>query len=287
MKISPQTQLEQAQFALPVFEKERALLDQLLSEAKVYHSGKEFEALLDFTVRLRNFAPFNAMLLQIQKRGLQYAASRKDWEKRFNRVVKENARPLLILWPFGPVALVYDLLDTEGEKVPDDAFAFYVKGAIDENRMSVFRQRLAKLRIFTTFYDAGDGSAGMISRRADSANPKVFSEYTIGINRNHSAETNFATLAHELAHLFLGHLGDDLNLRTKARSAEKEIEELEAESVAYIVCRRNGLEPNSQRYLSDLIEQDLTTENMDLYAIMKAAGMVERHLDLSIQTAMR
>ena len=55
-------------------------------------------------VRLRNFAPFNAMLLQMQKSGLSYAASAHDWRMRFGRTPKYGARPLLILSPFGPVA---------------------------------------------------------------------------------------------------------------------------------------------------------------------------------------
>ncbi|MBS1208781.1 MAG: hypothetical protein H6R19_1179 [Proteobacteria bacterium] len=67
---------------------------------------------------MRNFAPFNALLLQIQKLGLMYAASAMDGRERFNRFPKEGARPLLILWPFGPVALVYDMVDTEGEPMP-------------------------------------------------------------------------------------------------------------------------------------------------------------------------
>ena len=69
-------------------------------------------------VRLRNFAPFNAMLLQVQKPGLTYAASAADWRTTFKRKPKEGARPLLILWPFGPVALVYDVIDTEGKELP-------------------------------------------------------------------------------------------------------------------------------------------------------------------------
>ena len=64
-------------------------------------------------------APFNAMLLQVQKPGLTYAASAADWRLRFGRKPKEGARPLLILWPFAPVALVYDVMDTEGEDLPD------------------------------------------------------------------------------------------------------------------------------------------------------------------------
>ena len=52
----------------------RALLDQLLADSRLYRTGKDYRALLDFVIRLRNFAPFNAMLLQVQKPGLMYAA---------------------------------------------------------------------------------------------------------------------------------------------------------------------------------------------------------------------
>src|SRR6266568_6127195 len=93
----------------------RSLLDQLLIDSKLYSQSKDYKDLLDFVVRLRNFAPFNAMLLQVQKPGLRYAASAHDWRERFGRKPKEGARPLLILWPFAPVALVYDVMDTEGK----------------------------------------------------------------------------------------------------------------------------------------------------------------------------
>ena len=102
------------QMDLLATEAARALLDQLLADSRLYRTGKDYRALLDFVIRLRNFAPFNAMLLQVQKPGLMYAASRLDWLERFNRTVKDGARPLLILWPFGPVALVYDVADTQG-----------------------------------------------------------------------------------------------------------------------------------------------------------------------------
>src|ERR1700745_3102091 len=81
----------------------RALLDQLLSDSSLYTRSKDYKELLEFVVRLRNFAPFNAMLLQVQKPGLTYAASARDWYERFKRWPKEGARPLLILWPFAPV----------------------------------------------------------------------------------------------------------------------------------------------------------------------------------------
>ena len=71
----------------------RSMLDQLLADSRLYSSTQEYKSLLDFVVRLRSFAPFNAMLLQIQKPGLMYAASARDWRERFERRPKEDARP--------------------------------------------------------------------------------------------------------------------------------------------------------------------------------------------------
>jgi len=122
----------------------RALLDQLLTDSRLYRTGKDYQELLDFAVKLRNVAPFNAMLLQIQKPGLTFAASALDWAERFGRYLKEGARPLLILWPFGPVATVYDVQDTEGAPLPEDVSRFVARGPIDEQSIQRFRKRLAK-----------------------------------------------------------------------------------------------------------------------------------------------
>ena len=52
----------------------RSMLDQLLADSRLYRTTQKYKSLHDFVVRLLNFAPFNAMLLQIQKPGLMYAA---------------------------------------------------------------------------------------------------------------------------------------------------------------------------------------------------------------------
>src|ERR1039457_3187726 len=117
----------------------RALLDQLFVDSRLYTKSQDYKDLLDFVVRLPNFAPFNAMLLQVQKPGLKFAASAHDWELRFGRRPKPKARPLLILWPFGPVALVYVELDTEGRDLPRDVRSFYAEGPINSRRIAAFR----------------------------------------------------------------------------------------------------------------------------------------------------
>jgi hypothetical protein len=61
-------------------EAERSLPAELLESARLRHTGEDNLALLDFTSRLRNFAPFNAMVLQVQKAALTYAASACDWQ---------------------------------------------------------------------------------------------------------------------------------------------------------------------------------------------------------------
>jgi hypothetical protein len=263
----------------------RAILEELLNRARLYETSEEFADLMAFVIRLRNMAPFNAMLLQIQKPGIRYAATEADWKERFGRRPKEKARPLLILWPFCPVALVYDVLDTEGPDLPEDAFSYYAKGNIDSARMSKFKTQLAKKQIQCIDYDQGDTDAGYISRETNPKDKTQYSQYKLGINRNHDAPTAFVTLAHELAHLFLGHLGADKKLGIEDRRRKTlRVREIEAECVAYLVSLRNGVKCNSYRYLHDYVTPRDSTETLDVYAIMLAAGHVEVLLDLSEAT---
>ena len=263
----------------------RSLLDQLLEDSRLYRKGSDYKNLLDFAVRLRNFAPFNALLLQIQKPGLNHAASARDWLETFGRTIKDDARPLLILWPFGPVALVYDLMDTDGDPIPAGVIAFAATGDIDQPALARYERYLAKKRITWTKLDAGDRNAGsiqLVMRPAKSSDP---SSYKMGVNKNHDPNVQFSTLTHELAHLFLGHLGRDGYLRIPGRPAlTHQQRELEAESTAYIVCARNGVECKSQSYLASYVKQDTTAEQLDLYQIMRAAGQVETILGLAAHT---
>lgn len=263
----------------------RALLDQLITDSRLYTKSKDYKELLDFVARLRNFAPFNAMLLQVQKPGLRYAASAYDWRERFGRRPKEDARPLLILWPFGPVALVYDVMDTEGKEHPEDVASYNARGDIDELRFKSFEPALKKKNIECRWVDAGDQNAGSIRVVKRATNEKQSTQYRININRNHELAVKFVTLTHELGHLFLGHLGPDKKIGAPERSVgDHSQQELEAESVAYIVCERSGVKSKSQTYLSDYVNANTTVEHIDVYQVMRAAGQVEALLGLAAHT---
>lgn len=256
---------------------------------KLYTSSQSYRELLDFIVRLRNFAPFNAMLLQVQKPGLRFAATASDWSLRFGRKPKEGARPLLILWPFTPVVLVYDVLDTEGRDLPQDVQAFPAAGPVDDAKIQSYLARLTREKIEHRNVDAGDGRAGSIGvvhRPADTKKEAVI--YRLTINRNHAAPVTFATIAHELGHLFLGHLGEEKRRGVRdLRNTPHAQCELEAESVSFLVCARNGVTSKSETYLSNYVKQHTTIDDLDLYTVLKAAGDVEEILGLKESTSVR
>jgi hypothetical protein len=223
------------------------------------------------------------MLLNIQKPGLSYAASAADWAIQFGRRPKQGARPLLTMWPFSPVALVYDVLDTEGRALPEDVETFFARGKIDAEKLIKIAGLLAKNNIEPYDVDSGDRRAGSIEvmKRPDA--PNQATAYRMTLNRNHPPATRFVTIAHELAHLFLGHLGPDKKLNVPARPRPDRAKgEVEAESVAFIVRERNGVKSKSETYLSGFVE---AAEELDVYAVMRAAGQIEQMLELAGKTS--
>lgn len=268
--------------------REIALITQLLHESRLYKSGNEFKQLLDFVVKLPNFAPFNAFMLQLQKPGLLFAASEAEWWNKFRRRIKEGARPLIILWPFSPIALVYDCDDTEGNTpLPDCiAHAFRATGSMTLIELKKLFPLALRSGIEIKQIEYGDGHAGHIQGFYRSEEAKKKHSYQVRLNQSHDPNVQFSTLAHELAHLYLGHLGYDKYLKIIDRSnVAPDTKELEAEAVGYIVSNRNGIKPHSESYLANYVSNNLAVNDMDLYAILKAAGQIETLLGLATHTS--
>ena len=257
----------------------RALVDELIAETKLYSSSSAVKELLEFTARLRHMAPFNAMLLHIQKPGLSYAMTAHDWRTRFGRRPKAHARPLIVLRNFGPVDFVYDVQDTEGEPLPDTAFAFPTAGALPTEVILDAERALRRSALLIEWLDKGDLQAGYtrkISNHGDSAQLEAFE---IGLNRNHAPPVQFVTLAHELAHIYLGHCGSDAKRKVAWRRPSHDLREVEAEVVAYLVAKRSGLSPRSESYLDSY---QGAFENLDLHRIMKCTNRIESLLGLPL-----
>jgi len=142
-------------------------LDKLFQEVSRFQNGKELDGIFQFIKKFNNLAPFNAFLLHVQKPGSQYVATASDWRLKFNRRIKPEARPLVILWPFGPVSFVFELSDTEGEEpFPEELLnPFKVKGVLPANVNNRLRQNLIRYGISYHEADYGSGAAGHIQMK--------------------------------------------------------------------------------------------------------------------------
>ena len=270
----------------PKSDANRAWLAEMLEQTRLYHSSQEYLDLLDFMARMGNFSPFNALLLRIQRPGLAWAASRWDWKIRFEREVKADARPLLILWPFGPVALVYDVLDTEGQPLPEAASQmFRATGPVTKAQMQGWVKRLGRKNILVEMRDWGDAKAGEIICEVPAKQAHEVSQYRLRINRNHDPNVQFATLAHELGHLFLGHLGlDQYHAIPAIDFIPAGTAELEAESLSYLVCKRWRVATRADSYLVDYAKPGTKVDAIDLDRLTRATGQVEAILGISAKT---
>lgn len=259
-------------------EKTRSLIDSLIADTKLYATSKAVKDLFNFTARMRHIAPFNAMLLNAQKPGLSYAATVRDWAERFGRYPKARARPLIVLRNFGPVDFVYDVLDTEGRPLPEAAFSFPTTGDIPRAWFRSAEEHLEKAAIKLIWADEGDRRAGCVWQEKDHNDKTRLNDVSLVVNANHPPATQFVTLVHELAHLYLGHLGIDRKRGVDDRRwADLALREVEAESVAYVIAKRSGISPRSESYLS---RYKGAFDTFQPQVVLQAANAIERLLRL-------
>ena len=93
-------------------------LDEMFAASHRFRSSSEYLELLYFITRFPKYSPFNCVLLYTQNSSVSHVATAGSWKRRFNRRLKHNARPLVILAPMSPIRFVYDVADTEGDAIP-------------------------------------------------------------------------------------------------------------------------------------------------------------------------
>ena len=272
-------------------------LDELFQQVSSYKSSTDYKELLEVIRRFHNIAPYNAMLIGIQKPGSKYVASAAQWKKDFRRTIIPGARPLVILYPFGPVRFVFELGDTEGEKFPEEMEQpFKTKGNLSPDVMEKLVSSLPRSGIAYYEADHGTASAGSVrlsredlwmplpvarqaGKQADVITVNLF--YELLVNKNLDLGAKFATILHELAHLYCGHLGTPLekwNAWPKRRGLNIETREFEAESAAWLVCERFGVSNPSEQYLSGYLKKNATIPDISLEAVLHATNTIETML---------
>ena len=281
----------------------RALLDNLFEEVRSFRYGKEVKALFEYCRRMQHLSAYNAALVYTQQPGTQLVLSAKQWDKE-GRIVKPNSRPLIILLPFGPVGFVYDISDTEPmcgkdsdserERLLDqyinhpftskhnDLFGFGPEIACLKYNMPFFGIKYEMMRAggalgvnIRAFKNAViDVPVEKKSRGLSEASIKHHSCFWVGVNDKAETAEELANLTHELGHLFCHHLylGDDW---WKRRKISDKSQEFEAESAAWLVCTRLGIDSRSVEYLSGYKDDDEIPQ-VSFESIFTAVNTIEK-----------
>jgi hypothetical protein len=136
-------------------------------------------------------------------------------------------------------------------------------------------------RIRLVLQEMARGSAGFI-RPADKGETvtdgqtRAAAVYRLQLNSIFDQEGKYATLAHELGHLYAGHLGTpNKDWWPDRRNLTSQEEEFEAESICYLVCGRAGITCKSESYLAGYLTAHNEVPRISLDRVLKAVSLIE------------
>lgn len=254
-------------------------LDVLFQNVKSFRSTVYFKDLLKVCKQFKHLAPYNAMLVYMQRPGAQYVLNENDWKYKFDRGIKNNARPIIILIPFGPVDYMFEISDTypltdnapDTEKILKElSEPFRTSDNVNNNIIAQMTRCCAFNGIFVKPFEAGDSFAGQIQHSGSDKEDITIhfgikdkdkllwkSSFLLNYNSKSKSGEQLATIAHELGHLFCYHLSAPQGWKQwKVRNLSHEAEEFEAESVSWLVCDRLEIETPSDSYLHDYLDNN-------------------------------
>lgn len=186
--------------------------------------------------------------------------------------------------PNCPVLFVYDLADTEGKYLPSQwKNPFETRGKIDQRIWDFAVTNAIQDGIFIdtdahySFLHAGTAFRLRSSNRILKERVNEPFDYFVQINAEQNLASRYGTLAHELGHIYSGHLGNRPDDWWKDRSqlTHQEVE-IEAESISFLVCNRRGLETKSAEYLARFADQEIELPPISLENVLSAAYHIER-----------
>ncbi len=259
-------------------------VDEVFATIARFRSSRVFMELMQFIARFPTYSTFNGWLLYLQNPLATYVATARTWSQKYNRQPRPDAKPLIILAPMAPILFLFDIQDTEGTPLPS---ALLRPREIDEQQLAKFyattlhNAAVHGIAVYETAFNSDE--IDTVSRITPALRKKYQNlelpkdtSYLILIDKILPLADRYASLAYELGHIFSSHLGinrhawwperGDLNIRR---------EETEADSVAYLVCRRGGLKANSENYLLQFSETHQEIPPFSMNAVIQAANYIE------------
>jgi len=259
-------------------------VDEVFTASTRLRNSRNFMELLDFIAHFPNYSVFNGLLLYFQDSSATYVATTRTWAKKFKRQPGIKARPLIILAPMAPIRFVFDIRDTEGPPIPSDFLksvesGYPLPGKVYLNTQLNCSHQGIVVSETTLSHDAmgtTDRMTPALRKQHKSLNIQADISYLIHLNEAHSREEKYSSLAHELGHIFCGHLGIDRYAWWSEREdLNISIEEIEAGCVAYLVCKRLGLQACSEKYLPNFRKTNQEMPLFSLNAVLQAVSYVE------------
>jgi hypothetical protein len=265
-------------------ETEASALDELFRTKQGWRGSREYIEILDFVSRFPAYSPLNGFLIFVQNPEATFVATGKAWLKKYDRQLKPGAHPIVILAPMSPVLFVFDIRDTEGP--PLASAALQPATTMDRLPPKIYETTLHNCsRQHIAVRETADmDTTAERALRITPAIRKKYADlslaaglrYAILLDADQTLEEKYAALVVELGHLFCGHLGIDGDAWWADRK-ELDLEriDIEAASVAYLVCRRRRLAEAAKSFLSEYRHADRGLPPFSLNAVFQAAGHIE------------
>ncbi|MGM0437938.1 MAG: ImmA/IrrE family metallo-endopeptidase [Bacillota bacterium] len=238
-------------------------VENLMGRIEEVKDSKEYKKMLQFHSKFHNYSFGNQLLIFSQMPDATMVAGYNDWKEKFNRYVmpkkerkKEDVREnyIAIRYPIikkvekekkdGSVKKEKELVGFGWTHVWDVSQTKPIneEGKIPSMDIHLKEENKELFNLIKSFAETKD--IEIEERNYSDHRFGGAKEGNIYLNKNHNETEKANTLVHEIAHILLEHTGK------RKENVTKEIAEMEAESVAYIVMDHFGIDSKSDKYLS-------------------------------------
>jgi len=266
---------------------------------ELYDSDK-YREYLQAMSHFHKYSRRNIMLIKTQMPHATRVASKLLWEKEFNRHPRKGTKALYIYAPTGskkPVSMEFGVIDPETKATKLDENGNVITEVLTSQASGPGFRLVPVFDVSQThgepLPELVEDLAGQVENydllvnalEAVSPLPIEFKPLPptkdgrcihgecIEIREDMSEAQTIAVMVHEIAHAKLH--DKSAGLETEDEKS-KSVKEIEAESIAYVVCQRFGIETgaNSFGYLAEWSnhDKDMTQLNASLETIRKEAG---------------
>ena len=240
---------------------------------------------------------YNSALVFLQRPGAVCVKSEHAWYRDYERTLRPGVTPIVILKIGGPVAFVYDISDTVGEKAP-----VRLKNIMEYHKVmtplgSLYSDLIELVGLAGIYYSESPmgtvrfGEASCVYPTGlplANGGKNRMTYYSVVINSTVNDTNKAAAILHELAHIFCGHLTceDKEAMKTiklpKHRDADKNTKEYEAEKTVEYVCKAMGIEYSADDYLEGYNTSGVNKALSESYILDSAQRLLELMLRLGI-----